>query len=42
MRRSFHDVLDLSKQSRVNMRTAAYMLSISRVASVHRLRGIYA
>jgi len=26
----------------VNMRTAAYMLSISRVASVHRLRGIYA
>ena len=42
MKRSFHDVLDLSKQSRVNMRTAAYMLSISRVASVHRLRGIYA
>ena len=26
----------------VNMRTAAYMLSISRVATVHRLRGIYA
>jgi glutamate dehydrogenase (NAD(P)+) len=26
----------------VNMRTASYMLSISRVASVHRLRGIYA
>jgi hypothetical protein len=24
------------------MRTAAYMLSISRVATVHRLRGIYA
>jgi glutamate dehydrogenase (NAD(P)+) len=42
MKRSFHDVLDLSRQSRVNMRTAAYMLSISRVASVHRLRGIYA
>jgi glutamate dehydrogenase (NAD(P)+) len=42
MRRSFHDVLDLSRQRRVNMRTAAYMLSISRVASVHRLRGIYA
>jgi len=42
MRRSFHDVLDLSRQSRVNMRTASYMLSISRVASVHRLRGIYA
>jgi glutamate dehydrogenase (NAD(P)+) len=26
----------------VNMRTASYMLSISRVATVHRLRGIYA
>ena len=32
----------LSKQHKVNMRTAAYMLSISRVATVHRLRGIYA
>ena len=42
MKRSFHDVLELSRQRRVNMRTAAYMLSISRVASVHRLRGIYA
>jgi glutamate dehydrogenase (NAD(P)+) len=26
----------------VNMRTAAYMLSISRVSTVHKLRGIYA
>ncbi len=42
MTRSFHDVLQLSKQHRVNMRTAAYMVSISRVATVHRLRGIYA
>jgi len=42
MRRSFHDVLDLARQRRVNMRTASYMLAISRVASVHRLRGIYA
>jgi len=42
MRRSFADVLQLSKQHKVNMRTAAYMLSISRVATVHRLRGIYA
>ena len=42
MRRSFKDVLDLSRQHRVNLRTAAYMLSISRVATVHRLRGIYA
>ena len=42
MDRSFLAVLDLSKQHKVNMRTAAYMLSISRVATVHRLRGIYA
>lgn len=42
MRHSFQDLLDLSKQHRVNMRTAAYMLAISRVATVHRLRGIYA
>jgi glutamate dehydrogenase (NAD(P)+) len=40
--KSFRDVLSLSKQHKVNMRTAAYMLAISRVATVHRLRGIYA
>jgi glutamate dehydrogenase (NAD(P)+) len=42
MERSFSAVLELSKRHKVNMRTAAYMLSISRVATVHRLRGIYA
>ena len=42
MSRGFADVLALSRQHKVNMRTAAYMLSISRVATVHRLRGIYA
>jgi len=42
MTKSFDAVLQLSKQHKVNMRTAAYMLSISRVATVHRLRGIYA
>jgi glutamate dehydrogenase (NAD(P)+) len=42
MCRSFDAVLQLAKQHKVNMRTAAYMLSISRVATVHRLRGIYA
>lgn len=39
---SFRAVLDLSREHRVNMRTAAYMLAISRVATVHRLRGVYA
>ena len=42
MMRSFHDVLRLAEQHKVNLRTAAYMLSISRVATVHRLRGMYA
>jgi glutamate dehydrogenase (NAD(P)+) len=42
MSSSFAAVLDLARTHKVNMRTAAYMLSISRVANVHRLRGIYA
>jgi glutamate dehydrogenase (NAD(P)+) len=40
--RSFHDVLAVAQKNKVNMRTAAYMLSIERVASVHKLRGVYA
>ncbi len=42
MIRSFGEVLEYSRRHNVNMRTAAYMLSIDRVAAVHRLRGIYA
>nr|MCU0649624.1 glutamate dehydrogenase [Gemmatimonadaceae bacterium] len=42
MERSFQDVLKLALQHKVNMRTAAYMLAISRVSLVHKLRGIYA
>jgi glutamate dehydrogenase (NAD(P)+) len=42
MQDSFRAVLELSRRHKVNMRTAAYMVSISRVATVHRLRGIYA
>jgi glutamate dehydrogenase (NAD(P)+) len=42
MLNSFNDVLALATEHNVNMRTAAYMLAISRVANVHRLRGIYA
>jgi len=42
MTRSFHDVLRLSREHGVSMRTAAYMLAVSRVATVHRLRGVYA
>ena len=42
MIRSFNDVLSFSKAHNVNMRTASYMLSIDRVAAVHKLRGVYA
>ena len=42
MVRSFNDVSSFAKKHSVNMRTAAYMLSIDRVAAVHRLRGVYA
>jgi len=42
MIRAFDDVYRYSEQHNVNMRTAAYMLSIDRVAAVHRLRGVYA
>jgi len=42
MTRSFGDVRALARQHKVNMRTAAYMLAISRVSTVHKLRGIYA
>jgi glutamate dehydrogenase (NAD(P)+) len=40
--RSFNDVLAGSQRHGVNMRTAAYMLAIERVAAVHRIRGMYA
>lgn len=40
--RSFGDVLAVSERHALNMRIAAYMLAIERVAAVHRLRGLYA
>ena len=40
--RSFNDVHTFATKNAVNMRTASYMLSIDRVAAVHRLRGVYA
>jgi glutamate dehydrogenase (NAD(P)+) len=39
---AFAEVRKLSTLHKVNMRTASYMLAISRVATVHKLRGIYA
>ena len=42
MVRSFDEVATMAQRHQVNMRYAAYMLSIERVAAVHRLRGLYA
>lgn len=42
MHESFHDVLRTSLKYQVDMRTAAYIVAISRVATVTQLRGMYA
>ncbi|HID93523.1 MAG TPA: Glu/Leu/Phe/Val dehydrogenase [bacterium (Candidatus Stahlbacteria)] len=41
MTESFADVFDISRREKVDMRTAAYMLAIGRVAEATRTRGIY-
>jgi len=42
MQQSFQDVVSVAERHSVNLRIASYMLAIDRVASVHRLRGLYA
>jgi glutamate dehydrogenase (NAD(P)+) len=39
---AFHGVLRTSKEYQVDMRTAAYIVAIARVATVTRIRGMYA
>ena len=41
MKRAFQDVYQTGTDNSVNLRTGAYMLAISRVAEVTRLRGIF-
>jgi glutamate dehydrogenase (NAD(P)+) len=41
MRKSFAEVLKISQRDKVDMRTAALMLGIGRVAEATKLRGIY-
>jgi len=41
MKRSFVEVLSISQKDKVDMRTAALMLGIGRVAEAQKLRGIY-
>ena len=42
MHEAFHTVLDTSLKYKCDMRTAAYIVAIERVASVTKLRGMYA
>jgi glutamate dehydrogenase (NAD(P)+) len=42
MHLAFHHVLETSLQYKTDLRTAAYIVAIGRVASVTRLRGMYA
>ncbi|MFL5493988.1 MAG: Glu/Leu/Phe/Val family dehydrogenase [Gemmatimonadales bacterium] len=39
---SFEEVVEMARRHGVNLRIGAYMLAIQRVATVHRLRGMYA
>ena len=39
--RSFKEVYTISEEKKVNMRTAAYILAIGRVAKASKLRGLY-
>jgi glutamate dehydrogenase (NAD(P)+) len=41
MKRSFREVLATSQEKQVNMRVAAYILAIKRVADAIMIRGIY-
>ena len=42
MHKAFHTVLDTALQYKTDMRTAAYVVAINRVAQVTKLRGMYA
>jgi glutamate dehydrogenase (NAD(P)+) len=42
MTRAFTDVTTLADRHKVNARIAAYMVAIDRVATMHKLRGLYA
>ena len=41
MERAFEEVFKVHQEKKVDMRKAAYVLAVSRVAEAHRLRGLY-
>jgi glutamate dehydrogenase (NAD(P)+) len=38
---AFHEVLEVSQREKVDMRTAAHILAVGRIAQAMTLRGIY-
>jgi len=42
MKESFNEVAAMAGEHKVSMRIGAYMVAISRVAAMHRMRGLYA
>jgi glutamate dehydrogenase (NAD(P)+) len=41
MKRAFHDAHELSRREKVDLRTAAWVLAVGRVAEATRLRGLF-
>jgi glutamate dehydrogenase (NAD(P)+) len=41
MVRSFQETLAIARRDQVNMRTAAYLLAVQRVADATQMRGLY-
>lgn len=41
MKRSFHDVHKIARERKIDMRTAAHVLAVNRVAEATRIRGIW-
>ncbi len=41
MVRAFGETLDMAKREEVDMRTAAYLLAVKRVADAMEMRGLY-
>ena len=41
IKKAFYEVLKISTEKKVHMRTAAYILGVGRVARAMELRGIY-
>jgi len=41
MSKAFHEVWDMSEKEKVNMREAAYLVAVDKVARATEIRGFY-